>query len=225
MFHRVYDNLIPKSLIKSIAEQLQDVNTDWHWRKDTIGTDFTFKKINIVETPQFVHTVFPEPNGPNSNKLFPMMQKVIQAVSRASGIEVYKLSRIKANLITQHADYGADCHHTPHCDVSIKNSPEEVKDKHAISLIYYPVTCDGVTRIFDTFLGALNDSEECMDAIESANCVEQIQAIEGRCVLLPSSLLHASSPPTKAQRRMVINSVFYSNRGLDPKFNVTARAA
>jgi hypothetical protein len=223
MFHRVYDNLIPATVMETIAREIQDVNIDWHWKPDTIGKTFEFTNDKIVETPQFIHTIWPE-NSTSPHKLLPLIKGVINAVVRASGLDVFRMNRIKANLIPQHAAYDASWYHTPHCDLSIEKelASDDLRGKFALSLIYYPLDCDGVTRIFDTFLSNFDTSADCADAIQSARCTDEIAAKQGRCVLLPSSLLHASSPPRKSQRRMVINTVFFSNRGLDPKLNVKA---
>ena len=223
MFHRVYDNLIPQSVVEDVAQEIQNVNIDWHWKRDTIGTDFQFTDPRIVETPQFIHTIYPE-TGHSPRRLLPMVKGIVNAVCRASSMDIVQVIRIKANLIPQHAEFDPSWYHTPHCDISVDSPdvPEDLRDKYALSLIYYPVDCDGVTRIFDTFLNNLTDSAECTEAIQSARCMDEIAAKQGRCVLLPSSLLHASSPPRENQRRMVINTVFFSTRGLNPQLNVKA---
>ena len=216
MLHRVYDNLIPPHIVKEVADLVQAENVYWQWIKSTVGdTDLAYIRPEIAESPQFVHVLHPRTHQ-GSDRLIFLINRIIQIVVEKSDIDFFHIFRSKANLLVQQRDVDPKCYHSPHCDIITKDLAECFKTKQAVSLIYYPINCDGTTRIFDTMVDVIDESNTTINAIKTANCVAEIEPVAGRCLLFPANLLHASSSPRKSIRRIVFNTVFFSNTQWPP---------
>lgn len=217
MFHKVYDNLIPQSLVKEFAEEIQNPELRWIQPNNQFEKPFTFSNPLIAEMPRSLYDI------DNSHNMWAILQKILKSVSRASGIDISSCSYGKATTILKNTHFNSECYLAPHCDIDkVEYSDQQSR---AISLIYYPLDSDGKTKIFDTFLCVSNTFDERMQAIDTARCMDEIQARKGRCVIYPAGLLTSSTAPIESENFISISGVCAVKRGLDPKINAMPMAA
>lgn len=130
---------------------------------------------------QFTHTFFM--NDVVTSDKFDLIKPMIYFFEKQTGLQIKKIIRIKANLMTK-AEYTKDMlDNLVHTDYP----NEDYK-----SFLYYVSDSDGDTIIFD----------------ENKNETNRFKPIKGDCLIFNSNVLHRPTPPSQNKRRVVLNFVF-----------------
>lgn len=126
----------------------------------------------------FYHGIFHE--GRIISNTYNLIMPILYQLCDKQEIKYDNVLRVRAGLITKSGYVG---HHAPHVDYVNLNHK---------TLLYYVNDSDGDTYFFD----------------DDKNVVEKITPKKGKCILFDGNILHASSSPSKNNRRIVINFNF-----------------
>lgn len=184
--YTLIDDLVPESYANILEHELS-TQMPWYYTPSSSGdVKIDLNDKNIVNFPQ-MHHVFVDSDGTTS-PYFNLIQPLVWFLEKHIRIKVKSLGRIKANLLLP-GDSTLDNYNVPHID--------HPNDDH-ISMVYYVNDSDGDTRIFD---------KTVEEGHENLNCIGQFNPCKGRALVFKSNRFHASSPPVKANNRMIINFV------------------
>lgn len=184
--YSLINDLIPKSYQDILENELTKF-LPWYYTPSSSGdVNVDLNDKNVVNFPQ-MHHVFFDSDG-NNSQYFTLIQPLIWFLEKYLQIEIKSLSRIKANLLLP-GECTLDNYNVPHID--------HPNDDY-ISMVYYVNDSDGDTRIFDKTVD---------QGYENLLPIGQFTPKKGRALVFKSNRFHASSPPVKCEKRMVINFV------------------
>jgi hypothetical protein len=118
-------------------------------------------------------------DGKILSNTYGLLMPILYEFCDKHSIAFKNIMRVRAGLLTLS---GVPGHHQPHVDYEIPHK----------TLIYYVNDSDGETYFF-------NNKKEVINKVEPK---------KGKCVLFDGNIYHASSSPTKHNRRIVINYNF-----------------
>jgi|694.fasta_scaffold00233_69 hypothetical protein len=180
----IIDNFLDKAISDDLEQTLSGSDFPWYYSDFTTHSkQYTTDKTR--DCSQFTHVFFLHDNI--NSGYYPLIQPIIEA----SGRSTEKLVRAKANLIYRHSDWPVGVYNLPHAD--------HTKEVDAESLLYYVNDSDGCTVIFE--------EKEPINKHE-LTIKQKIKPMRNRLIAFDSMLLHASTPPSSHELRMVINLVF-----------------
>ena len=193
--HIVIDNFMPISLQNQLGGALMN-DAPWHYRDSSSGEDSNTdpNDTNIKESPQFVHSIFYDKEGVQS-EIWNLAKVPLMFLEYYMNNSIRMPQRVKANLLLQDP-LALGKYHAPHVDLANNDS---------FSMVYYVHDSDGDTVIFDkTVNKGHTDLKE----------VARVTPKKGRAVIFNSNRFHASSSPVIEPRRVIINYCFFA----DPNF-------
>lgn len=161
----------------------------FYYSLDTVGSSMEqnlFDDNNILHQPQFVHMLCND-NKPTS-KIFKYILSKFDF--EHLGLDEYKFSRVKINLLTPPVRASKNNYHVPHFDSQNPND---------ISIIYYVNNSDGDTVLFNESYDGIVPSK--------LSIMKTVSPKRGRILIFNSNQFHASSPPLEIDFRYVINMV------------------
>ncbi len=180
----IIDDFLDKAISDNLEQTLSSNDFPWYYSNyTTYSKHYTTDKTR--DCSQFTHVFFL--HGNINSGYFSLIQPIIDA----SGRSPEKLVRAKANLIYRHSDWPPDVYNLPHAD--------HTKEVDAESLLYYVNDSDGCTVIFE--------EKEPINSHE-LTVRHKIAPYKNRLIIFDSMILHASTPPSSHELRMVINLVF-----------------
>ncbi len=136
-----------------------------------------------VDYPQFAKFIFAsQPNCSMDNNFFPLVYSLLHK----NKLSNYFIDRIKININFPFPNGTKENYGPIHTDCEIKN-------RKAISIIYYINNSDGDSVFFDKKL----------------NEIKRVSPRQGRAVVFNSKINHAGSCPVNSTYRQVINFVLY----------------
>ena len=210
----VLENFLPESYTNELEYCMlfgRRSNFNWYYNENTNVDINDFEKNlcmfpdapNTLDSPQFTHTsFFSMTDGEKTSPYLPFMKTMLYFIEKETGLKVQKLLRIKANLITQQADYPDDHYHTPHIDSPVYTDCD-VNCENYVTFLYYVNDSDGDTYLFDQILAS-----KILPPDGNFTIAKRQTPKKGTGVLFNGSRYHASSPPRKSKHRMVINYMF-----------------
>jgi hypothetical protein len=182
MFKKL-ENWLPKTLVNEIDKVMSSDQIPWIYKATTVNPEnveeLKYKFPHINETHQFVHLLYD--NGQAVSPLWEIVRPLIHFFEYHTNQTVTDIGRIKANMLFQDSTV-TTTHNTPHVDVY---------DDDWTSIVYYANQADGDTVMFDKDLREMDRSGFA----------------QGHAVYFPSNIMHSSSNPKNAYRRIVVNIV------------------
>lgn len=190
----VIDDILPTRLVQELAVGAEHKDCPWQYSGATYGTEeVTFRK-NEMEESQYVHVAFYEGDA---TYLWPLYHTPLYFLEKELGFIITNIQRCKINCLSVTPAYSDTMNHPVHPDR---------KDDNWYSAIYYVNGGDGDTVFTNKKYPYLEDKTNSYDI------VKRVAPKQGRFVIFPSQLYHASSPTT-VERRIVANYVFQMNNG------------
>lgn len=177
---KIIDHCLDSFLADELERIFLDPYTSWFYDLTTVGKQSNNLDLTkFYETFQLIHPI--ADNGRHDSPYTPAVLRVPDKIFFDHNIDILNYRRIKVNQLTKSVEANNKSH-PPHVDDAADNM---------ISLIYYINDADGPTYFF-------NHQKEC---------VYRVDPKKNRCVIFASNILHASSSPVIADRRLVINVV------------------
>jgi hypothetical protein len=190
--YKIYENSLPIELEDYVYDELTSHSFPWYKSENgykTVTTNYNSNIIwsNISEGTQlchqFIHLDKTKDNSFSKKMIISMLQCAINHIAPDWKITEVNVLRSKANIqLNNYNSQKRKLHNPPHID-SLNN--------HLV-LLYYVNDSDGDTIIFD-----LDDKTKKLASISPK---------KGRLVVFNGEHYHASSPPTKFDSRIVINT-------------------
>jgi len=200
--YRVYDDILPPDLVDDLESIFLD-GDGFPWRpmvkiNDEGLKENTYKTVNCqnweevkekypnaIQSCQLGHNIW-SANSIRTTKefadlAFAPVQHASNNVSYEWGYKEFSFLRMKANLLLNSAQDLEEYHNVPHVDTT---------SEHLVFL-YYVNDSDGDTYIWDRY------GEELLTRVSPER---------GRILVFDGFHYHASSPPSKSEARIVINS-------------------
>jgi hypothetical protein len=186
----IIDNFLPKDYYTYLYALIMSGDFDWYYSYATL-TQPLFGK-HTQESVQFNHSFFV---GDEQKKFYDVIEPMYYALEE-HGLKPKTVYRTKANMLMQEKDYPDNTFHGPHPDHPIPNT---------FTMIYYLNDSDGDTYLFkENYLEHL-DFE---DNIDDLTVETRVTPKANSAFIFDATQLHASSPPRKTDRRVVVNIVF-----------------
>ena len=173
----MYNNIIQGTVNKELSDYVYNTivsdNFGWYWNELQINSDKPVDQIGGL-----THGFYKKDGSVNSafNVVIPYLLDELKNV-----IDVDHVVRGQANLLCNILVNEEQNKNSLHTDSS---------DETCFSIIYYVVTSDGNTVIYN-----------------KDNSITEVKPIKGNYVIFPSNLLHKATPPTINKKRIVINSI------------------
>jgi len=186
--YRIFDNLLPDTLVDDIYNELSSHEFPWHYNPISVSEhDITVAPEKDKDYPeQFTHGIVWE-NELVDHELFMLIRPILLFFEKDTGIIPHDIVRIKANLLVNKGTASSyNIPHTDHVDSNVK------------TLLYYVNDSDGDTVLFNQKWG------DELDFTEMA----VISPKAGRFVYFDSTQWHASSNPVNTKARYIININF-----------------
>lgn len=180
----IIDDFLNESISNQIETTLSGFNFPWYYHDHTTYSK-EYASHRTLDCSQFCHVFFHDDTI--KSEYFQIAEQIIYF----SGRSIEKLVRAKANLIYRHPNWPVELYNLPHID--------HTKEVDAETLLYYVNTSDGPTIIFE--------EKEPINKHE-LTVKYKINPFKNRLIVFDSSCLHASTPPSSHELRMVINLVF-----------------
>lgn len=177
--YKILDNFISKEYQLKLLESVE--NTSWYFTESV-----TFEDND--PNSGFYRMIYGLSNDPLEDpvmdkELYDLFLPMINSAFDKFEISPEQIYRIKAGFFSKHQANSFDLlHHEPHVDAY---------EPH-FTMLYYFMDSDGPTFIFD----------------ENKNIIDKIDPKIGRAVLMSGDTYHASSPPRKSSKRIVLNVNF-----------------
>ncbi len=177
--YKVIDDIIEKEYQKQLFNAVENIS--WYYT-DSV----TFSKND--KNSGFYKMVYGLTNDPEEDSvmnydLYNLFLPLLDQSFKKFEITPEQIYRMKLGLFVKHqADSFDILHHEPHVDGY---------EPH-FTMLYYFMNSDGPTYIFDDY----------------KNVIDKVEPKMGRCVLMSGDTYHASSPPRKTNRRIVLNVNF-----------------
>lgn len=205
----VLDNFLDPEQANAIERHFYGNQMQWYMTQNTSGVRkdefltvtedhyhmYKRKAVNIKEGPQLNHYFFDKRGElgntvPVSNYVIPVTD-LLKVLCMKSGIDAFKVVRIKANMKMQVTGFTEKNYNTPHKD----------EEDHHIVAIYYVNESDGDTRLF-----ANKPGEEAGIVVpDLSKPSASIRPKKNRLLIFNGETWHAASHPVKSQTRCVIN--------------------
>ena len=199
---KVYDNLLPESLVNRIESTLTDENFYWFALDNlSLGGQDPKKEFKFPEgythiesagmsKPFWLHDLWYDPYN-----MYMMSRMIVDYFSEASGIPMNRLIRVKANMLTPNPnpEYNEMSIHYPHLDF--------YNDHHV--LVYYVNDSDGDTILFNE-----KWKPEDTNTVLPLTINQRITPKRGRIVYFDGRHYHTSQNPIKSTERMILNINF-----------------
>jgi len=183
--YTIIENIVPESYQNILLEEIEKL--PWYWYPSASGeVERDPNDKNVVDAPQMQH-VFCDESGVVSQYMN-LIHPMIWFLEKELNLKVAALGRIKANLLMPGQSH-LDNYNLPHID-----SPNE----NSISMVYYVDDSDGDTRLFHKTVN---------EGIEGLLPIASVAPKKGRALIFKSNRFHASTPPVKYKRRLVLNYV------------------
>jgi hypothetical protein len=177
--YKIIDDIVSKDYQRELAEAVK--NTSWNY---TDSVTFSSNDKNSG----FYRMVYGLSNDPEEDPimdphLYNLLLPLLNQSFEKFDVVVEQIYRMKLGLFVKHqADSFDVLHHEPHVDGY---------EPH-LTMLYYFMNSDGPTYIFDDY----------------KRIIDKVDPKMGRCVLMSGDTYHASSPPRKFNRRIVLNVNF-----------------
>ncbi len=187
----VIDDFLPISYQNRLESLLKSNDIPWYFYEQTSSAGYgeTIRDSRTLDNPQFVHVSF---FRQKNTDLFEHFYPIVFLLEQFKGKSYHdRLVRIKANLVYKRENYPTDHYNAPHVDDDV---PME-------TLLYYVNDSDGDTFIFNN-----ETKNENLLSID-----HRVSPKKGRAILFDSRILHAGSPPTKTETRIVLNFMFHKD--------------
>jgi hypothetical protein len=173
----LYNNIIQGEVNKELSDYIYNTiisdNFGWYWNELQINPNKLVDQIS-----GFTHVFYKKDGFVNSafNVVIPYLLDELKNV-----IDVDHVVRGQANLL---------CNINVSEEENINSLHTDSPDDNTFSILYYVITSDGNTVIYNK---------------EGSNI--KVSPIKGNYVIFPSNLLHKASPPKDNKRRVVINII------------------
>ena len=187
-------NAIPKAYQDQVESELGSSRMLWNFHEEVARSASAFE----LEFPGFSHVAYlASDGGPTISPMSSLLLPILFVFCEKAGIPYQALLRIRVGLFTK-APSGAT-YHNPHVDF--------VQPHH--TAVYYVNDSDGETFVFDQTVGqvSVESSAEYAkdDKFTIAGCVPPEK---GKMMCFDGRHYHASSSPTKANKRIAITYNF-----------------
>jgi hypothetical protein len=201
--YKVFDDLLPSSLVDRIEQTLSDDYFNWFALDNlSLGNqeekyNFTYKDgYKYIDTHGMSSLIYKNDTWFESYGMYMMSRQIIDYVCEAENINLNRILRIKANFLTQNVDHSFDemCINFPHTD--------NYSDHNV--LVYYVNDTDGDTILFNQKFAVDDDKK---DNIELTTAV-RVQPKRGRILMFDGLHYHTSQNPLNATTRMILNINF-----------------
>jgi len=197
---QVIENLIPKKLQDEIEKWISSEEVDWRFLETPAPNIFP-NDLSIFNTWQLTHPFFarddPFFNRPSAG-FNAIVIPILYNLKLVTGLNfIQKMGRIKTNALFKNVNCGPNNYNIPHVD----NPNPNYK-----SLLYYVNDSDGDTFIFNEVTTELPEDKNYIPPKLTLN--RRVTPKKGTAIMFNSNRYHASSSPTKSDRRYVINFVF-----------------
>ena len=186
----IYDDLFSKELSDKIENFVLNDNFAWFFNSVSTATNLlNIKSKNVKEYIMFTHKFYDwdwdkketYQNSPHDDLVLDF-EKVIRPGLK---IKNFNLMRFKANFLPK-SNMKKDNYNLPHQDFP------NIKTK---VLLYYVNDSDGDTFFFDN--------------PDKLNIIKRVSPKKGRLVHFDGHLIHASTHPSKSDKRVVFNINYY----------------
>jgi hypothetical protein len=181
---KVLENFIPKNLQDHFEAILSSNRFPWYFQ-ESVTNDFTLNKKNYKDSSFLAHVFHRNDNGGYSDSHLIEKFGVIRYFAEEKlNISIKEVVRLQTNLNLKRPDFKDSEHHGIHVD--------ETPNAISKSLLYYVNDSDGDTYFYS----------------KDGKLLKRISPKKGTALYFNSNFFHASSPPRKTNKRIVINFVF-----------------
>ena len=184
-----FDNILTEREISNIQQTLVDDFFPWFFSNDLTVVPESYKDdsdCNTKEFLQFVHQFY-LPNGEQNSDYCNMVDHILNRFLQHTELRLKNRYKVKANFQPKVESFKDSNYNTPHTDKS---------ESHYV-LLYYPITSDGSTKVFNR-----NQNTEWNG---SYDIVSECDPVAGRFFLFDGNYYHAGSHPRNYNHRLVIN--------------------
>jgi hypothetical protein len=169
----IQDKINNEEFINSISDLLTGRDFGWYWNENTINKGSYHSQIG-----GFTHCFYTQTTSVNSN-YFPIITSLLDKLKDKVTVEF--IHRAQANFLCNIHVSKEEYENLIHADIS---------DNNYISILYYVISSDGNTVIYD-----------------NEGFSTSVSPIKGNYVIFPSNFLHKATPPVDNKKRIVINII------------------
>jgi hypothetical protein len=191
----VKDDILPNRLRKELYNVCTHPETSWLFSSGTHGYEGMILRDNEVEEHQYTHVAY---YNNTASELWPLLLATLYFLEKELNVEITEIKRCKVNALSHTKNYDKDKNHPVHPDVT---------ESGWHSAIYYVTGSNGNTVFTDKTYPDLKNINS------TYKIVKEVEPVQGRFVIFPSNIYHASSPTTD-ERRIAINYVFKTRDGV-----------
>ena len=180
MMFEIFDNILTIEEQKKIYNCFLDKKFPYFYLNYSVDKNiFNLSKNikNIKENHIFNHTFYNDEKKISDN--FHLVDYLFKQFINKTNKKFNKILRCRLNIQHKQNKKYKNCFNTPHIDF----------DKKHMVLLYYPITSDGDTLIFD----------------KDFKIIKKIKPLEGRFFLFDGQYYHSGGVPVKNDIRMVLN--------------------
>lgn len=190
----ILEDFLPESYQNFIEQQLEDMD-GWKYYSSASGVEKNFdtSDTNIIDSPQFTHSIFAADRGGPASHLFDDIKVMFWFLELKYGYVISEIFRIKANMLLPLGE--KNNYNPPHVDWD--------QDDSYLSMVYYTEDSDGDTVLFDKFYE---------EGYENLKEIYRNKPKKGTAILFNSNRFHCSSNPTDSEHRRIINFIFKVNK-------------
>jgi hypothetical protein len=173
------DNFLPNSYARDLERELTSPSFPWNWNSKTVVTPMHMDELT-TDSQQLTHVMVHQQE--QVSQFYPLIYPMLYFLEQHTGQE-YSVWRAKSNMLFKDATFPVGHYNTQHRDTP--------PPSNACSLLYYVNNSDGDTVFFD----------------EEHKRTTSVTPKRNTAILFDSTLWHASTPPTHADNRIVINFI------------------
>lgn len=174
---RYQESFLPTPMAQDIERELTGPNFAWNYNPGTVTPGSLLAQWDDNTRDVVQFTHVMAYENQQTSAYYPMVYPLIYFLDRP-----YKIQRLKANMTLRDTQY-PETHYT----VAHRDS----LDPQWMSLLYYVQDSSGPTRFFD----------------DEGQVTRTCQPRKNSAILFPSRTLHAGSPPTLHDTRVVLNFI------------------
>ena len=187
----IIDDIIDKKLQEQIKATITAETFPWYWRSGLIKFGVAENneiagKYTYPENPMFMHQISKYKELINKDLFNSIVVPILTAFENKTGHRVKYVNRSQLNLVPRQIITEAEYAGALHRDRQLS---EPINQEKFITLLYYPVDCDGPTITYD----------------EHENIIERCDPVQGRLFYYQSCTLHRLEVPQQSKRRLSIN--------------------
>lgn len=196
-----FENILRPAEMMEIQRILYDIRVPWNMINSTISAEFEPEYnydprlmdsqsaiwMYYTDTKRGEETIYYK-----NNTLERHSKRIAEVIAERLGYKIRGYARIKANILYPDIEFTPWHFNTPHKDY------EYNPDMKVISVVYYVDESDGDTCVFTDYDPVKRTLGE----------PQRFAPIQGTAIAQWADTYHASSNPTKHNRRTVINIVF-----------------